>query len=77
MRVSKHEGKIKMARLNFEGIVKDIEKRSASGYNLKLKEVKETMAKKREKDRLDSLRHYEYLKHKLDEETNNSKKRNS
>ena len=77
MRVSKHEGKLKMAKLNFEGIIKEVEKRSASGYNQKLKEVKETFAKKRERDRQDSMRHYEYLKHKLDEETNNSKKRSA
>lgn len=33
MRKSKYEGKLRMAKLNFEGIMKDVDRRSASGYN--------------------------------------------
>jgi hypothetical protein len=47
---------------------KEIAKRSQSGYSLNIKEAKEMTKQRLERDRQHSARHYESLKHKLDEE---------
>ena len=48
--------------------------RSLSGYSLKMKEVEQMSRKRLEKDRQHSQRHYESLRHKIDDEENNSKR---
>jgi hypothetical protein len=73
-RFEKLTQKMHLARLNQEACAKQLSHRSDSGYVSGLKEMREISARKIEMDRRHSKRHYEYLKKKLDEEENLSKK---
>jgi len=53
---------------NLNHTIKEIAKRSQSGYSLNIKEAKEMTQSRLERDRQHSARHFESLKHKLDEE---------
>ena len=53
---------------NLNHTLKEIAKRSQSGYSQNIKEAKEMTSQRRERDRQHSARHFESLKHKRDEE---------
>ena len=60
---------------NFNSTMTNITKKSINGFHLNIKEVESLQQKKREKDREHSLKHYEYLKHKIEDEEGSAKKR--
>ena len=73
-RFEKLSHKMRLARLNQGASARQLSQRSDSGYTQGLKEMRESSARKLQRDRQHSQRHYEYLKKKLDEEENLSKK---
>lgn len=49
--LEKHQHKVQVAQMNFTNAQKQVDKRSASGYSLKLKEVDELREKRLQRDR--------------------------
>jgi hypothetical protein len=62
------------ARNNFNHTMKELNNRSQTGFHLNMKAVKELTHKRLERDRQHSAKHYESLRHKLEEEETMRKK---